>query len=67
MKAEVAVRTDEEGLEKLWIGQVVYLCGDVEPPPGHWNCPPELQKSVQVEGGDLGVVTLKVREIKVIG
>ena len=47
--------------------QLVDVPGDVDAPPRHGDGPPEAQQSVQVEGGHLGVVPLKVGEIKVVG
>ena len=67
MKAQISIWADEECFEKFWTGQFVDVVGDVEYPTSNRDRPPKAQESVQVEGRDFGIVSLKVREVKVVG
>ena len=67
VEAHVSRGGDEEGLEQVVLCQLVDVPGDVDAPPRHGDRPPEAQQPVEVEGGDLGVVPLKVREVEVVG
>lgn len=67
MEAEVLRRRNEERLEQVTGGQCVEVGGDVEETADDRGRPAETQQPVQVEGGDLGVVTLVVGEVEVIG
>ena len=66
VKAEVSCRTDEKSFEEVCFRQLVDVGGDVDLATGDRNGPSKAEKSVQVEGGDLGVVTFEVGEVKVI-
>ena len=66
MEADVSRRADEERLEEVVLGQLVDVLRDVDPAPAHRHGAPEPEQAVQVEGRDLGVVTLKVAEVEVV-
>ena len=66
MEAEVACRGDEECLQEVALCQRVDLPRDVQRPPGHRDGATKAKQPVEVEGGDLGVVSLEVREVKVV-
>ena len=67
VEAEVACRGDEECLQEVALCQRVDLPRDVQGPPGHRDGATKAKQPVQVEGGDLGVVSLEVREVEVVG
>ena len=66
MEAEVACRGDEECLQEVALCQRVDLPRDVQGPPGHRDGATKAKQPVEVKGGDLGVVALEVREVKVV-
>jgi len=66
VEAEVACRGDEECLQEVALCQRVDLPRDVQGPPGHRDGATKAEQPVEVEGGDLGVVALEVREVKVV-
>ena len=66
METDVARGTDEERLEKVMLRQLVDVLRDVDPAAADRDGAPEPEQAVQVEGGHLGVVALKVREVKVV-
>lgn len=66
VEAEIAGRTDEERLEDVAVSHLVDLRGHVERPARHRHAAPEVQQTVQMEGRDLGVVSLVVREVEVV-
>lgn len=67
MKAQISRRTNEKRFEEVCVGQIVDVPGDVDVPAGHGNGASEPEEAVQVEGGDLRVVALEVREVEVVG
>ena len=67
MEAKVASWRDEKCLEKISFRQRVDLSGDVQSSPGDRDCSAKAKQSVEVEGSDLGVVSLKVGEVEVVG
>ena len=66
MEAKVSGRADKEGLEKVGLGQLVDVPRDVDVTPRDGNGATKAEKPIEVEGGDLGVVTLEVGEVKVV-
>ena len=66
VEAKVSGRADEEGLEEVGLSQLVDVARDVDVTAGDGNGATEAEKPVEVEGGDLGVVTLEVGEVKVV-
>ena len=66
VEAKVSGRADEEGLEEVGLSQLVDVARDVDVTAGDRNGATEAEKPVEVEGGDLGVVTLEVGEVKVV-
>ena len=67
VKAEVARRGDEEGLEEISLRQRVDLSRDVQRSSGDGDRPAKAKQPIEVEGSNLGVVSLKIREVEVIG
>ena len=67
VETEVARRGDEESLEKISLRQRVDLSRDVQRSPGDGDRPAKAKQPIEVEGCDLGVVSLKVREVEVVG
>ena len=67
MKAKVSRRTDKKCFEEVCFRQLVDVGGDVDLATRDRNGSSKAEKSVQVEGRDLGVVTLEVGEVEVIG
>ena len=66
VEADVARGTDEERLEQVVLRQLVDVLRDVDPAAADRDGAPEPEQAVEVEGGHLGVVTLKVGEVKVV-
>jgi len=67
VETKVSSRTDEERLEEVRLCQLVDVPRDVDVTPGDGNGATKAEKPIEVEGGDLGVVTLEVGEVEVIG
>ena len=67
VKAQVLRWWDEESPQEIASGQGVQLGRHVDEASDHGRGSAEAQNSIQVEGGDLGVVPLIVGEVEVIG
>ena len=67
MEAEVARWRDEKGLEKISFRQRINLSCDVQRSPRDGNRSAKAKQSIEMERCDLGVVTLKVGEVEVVG
>ena len=66
VEADVARGADKEGLEEVVVRELVDVGRDVDVATGHGTRATEAQQPVQVERGNLGVVTLVVAEVKVV-
>lgn len=66
MEAEVVIGRDEKGFEQVALCQRVQFLGYVDVATHDRHRSPESQHPVQVEGGDLRVVSLEVSEVEMV-
>jgi hypothetical protein len=66
-EARVAAWREEERLGQLVLGLVPQICGHVEDAADGGRHAEETEQLVEMKRGDLGVVTLKVNKVEVIG
>ena len=67
METDVSGGADEEGLEEVLLRQLVDVARDVDVAAGDGDGATEAEQTIQVEGGNLSVVSLVVGEVEMVG
>merc|ERR1719233_2651005 len=67
MEAEVPSRGYEEGFEEISFSQGVDIPGDVEDPASDRDSTSESKNLIKVESGNLGIVTLIISKVEMVG